>query len=173
MKFIDCSYEQHAPEILVIFNHAILNTTALWEHKARTMDTMKVWFETKANGNFPVVGALDEEGKLIGFASYGTFRPWAAYKYSVEHSVYLRADQHSKGLGKLFMQELIARAKAQGYHTIIGAIDADNKSSIAFHEKLGFEYSGTIKQAGYKFGRWLDFVFYQLILETPLNPTDD
>ena len=173
MKFIDCTYELHAPEILAIFNHAILNTTALWEYKARTMDTMKTWFDTKAAGNFPVIGALDEQGKLIGFASYGTFRPWAAYKYSVEHSVYLRNDQQGKGLGKIFMQELITRAQHQGYHTIIGAIDADNTSSIEFHKKLGFEYSGTIKQAGYKFGRWLDFVFYQLILETPTHPTED
>ncbi len=173
MKFIDCTYELHAPEILAIFNHAILNTTALWEYKARTMETMKTWFETKAAGNFPIIGAIDESGKLIGFASYGTFRPWAAYKYSVEHSVYLRNDQQGKGVGKIFMQELIKRAKHQGYHTIIGAIDADNKSSIAFHEKLGFEYSGTIKQAGYKFGRWLDFVFYQLILETPAHPTEN
>ena len=173
MKFINCTYDLHAPEILAIFNDAILNTTALWEYKARTLETMRIWFDTKAAGNFPVIGALDETGILIGFASYGTFRPWAAYKYSVEHSVYLRADQHGKGLGKLFMQELIKTAKAQGFHTIIGAIDADNKSSIAFHEKLGFEYSGTIKQAGYKFGRWLDFVFYQLILETPSDPAED
>jgi L-amino acid N-acyltransferase len=105
--------------------------------------------------------------------SYGTFRPWAAYKYSVEHSVYIRTDQQGKGLGKLFMRELIKVAKAQGYHAIIGAIDLDNKGSIALHEKLGFEYAGTLKQAGYKFGRWLDFVFYQLVLETPANPTED
>ncbi len=173
MHFIDCNYEQHSPEILAIFNHAILNTTSLWEYKARTMETMKTWFATKAAGNFPVIGALDEHGKLIGFASYGTFRPWAAYKYSVEHSVYLRNDQQGKGLGKLFMHELIKRAKDQGYHTMIGAIDLDNKGSIALHEKLGFEHAGTLKQAGYKFGRWLDFVFYQLVLETPTKPTED
>lgn len=172
MQFINCTYEDHAPEILAIFNHAILHTTSLWEYKARTMDTMKTWFDVKTAGKFPVIGALDEEGKLIGFASYGTFRPWAAYKYSVEHSVYLRNDQQGKGLGKLFMLELIERAKEQGYHTMIGAIDLDNKGSIALHEKLGFEHAGTLKQAGYKFGRWLDFVFYQLILETPTNPTE-
>jgi phosphinothricin acetyltransferase len=173
MKFIDCTYELHAPEILAIFNDAILNTTALWEYKARTMETMQTWFATKTAGNFPVIGALDEEGKLIGFASYGTFRQWAAYKYSVEHSVYIRADQQGKGLGKLFLQELITAAKDQGYHTIIGAIDLDNKGSIALHEKMGFEYAGTLKQAGYKFGRWLDFVFYQLILETPIIPNEN
>ncbi|RYG51699.1 MAG: N-acetyltransferase family protein [Chitinophagaceae bacterium] len=172
MKFIDCTYKLHAPEILAIFNDAILNSTVLWEYKARTLETMRMWFETKSAGNFPVIGALDEGGKLIGFATYGTFRPWAAYKYSIEHSVYLRRDQQGTGLGKLFMQELITAAKTQGYHTIIGAIDVDNKSSIALHERLGFTHSGTMKQAGYKFGRWLDFAFYQLILETPETPTE-
>jgi L-amino acid N-acyltransferase len=173
MKFIECSYELHAPEILAIFNDAILNSTALWEYKTRTLDTMKIWFETKAIGNFPVIGALDNNGQLLGFASYGTFRAWAAYKYSVEHSVYIRADQRGKGLGKALLRELINKAKAQNVHTLIGAIDVDNKGSIALHEKMGFEYAGTLKQAGYKFGRWLDFVFYQIILETPTQPTED
>jgi len=173
VKFIDCTYELHAPEILAIFNDAILNTTSLWEYKARTLETMKTWFDTKTAGNFPVIGALDENGKLIGFASYGTFRSWAAYKYSVEHSVYIRADQQGKGFGKAFIHELIKIAKEQSYHTIIGAIDVDNKSSIALHEKSGFTHAGTIKQAGYKFGRWLDFAFYQFILETPSDPNEN
>jgi phosphinothricin acetyltransferase len=172
MKFIDCTYDLHAPEILAIFNDAILNSTALWEYKARTLATMETWFATKTAGNFPVIGALDETGQLVGFASYGTFRAWAAYKYSVEHSVYLRSDQRGKGLGKLFLQELIERAKTQDFHTIIGAIDLDNRASITLHEKMGFEHAGTLKQAGYKFGRWLDFAFYQLILKTPAQPSD-
>jgi len=173
LKFIACTYELHAPEILAIFNHAILNSTALWEYKARTLETMKNWFDAKTAGNFPVIGAVDETGKLLGFATYGTFRPWAAYKYSVEHSIYIHADQIGKGLGKILMLELISAAKAQGVHTIIGAIDIDNKGSIALHEKLGFTHSGTMKQAGYKFGRWLDFAFYQLILETPSEPNEN
>lgn len=173
MKFIDCTYELQAPEILAIFNDAILNSTALWEYKARTLDTMKTWFATKTAGNFPVIGLVDDSGQLLGFASYGTFRAWAAYKYSVEHSVYIRADQRGKGLGKMLLQELIKKAKEQEFRTIIGAIDLDNKGSIALHEKMGFEYAGTIKQAGYKFGRWLDFVFYQLVLETPHAPVEN
>jgi L-amino acid N-acyltransferase YncA len=168
MKFINCTYD-----ILAIFNDAILNSTALWEYKARTLGTMQTWFATKAAGNFPVIGAVDEDGLLLGFASYGTFRAWAAYKYSVEHSVYVRSDQRGKGFGKALLQELIKKANQQEFHTLIGAIDIDNKKSIALHEKMGFEYSGTLKQAGYKFGRWLDFVFYQLILETPTEPYED
>lgn len=173
MKFINCTYELHAPEILAIFNDAILNSTALWEYKARTLETMKTWFATKAAGNFPIIGLVDDDNQLLGFASYGTFRAWAAYKYSVEHSVYVRADQRGKGLGKILLHELIKKAKEQEFHTLIGAIDIDNKGSIALHEKMGFEYAGTIKQAGYKFGRWLDFVFYQLVLETPKKPNED
>lgn len=173
MKFIQCTYELHAPEILAIFNDAILNTTSLWEYKARTLETMKTWFATKAAGNFPIIGLVDDDNQLLGFASYGTFRAWAAYKYSVEHSVYVRADQRGKGLGKILLHELIKKAKEQEFHTLIGAIDIDNKGSIALHEKMGFEYAGTIKQAGYKFGRWLDFVFYQLVLETPKKPNED
>lgn len=173
MKFINCTYELHAPEILAIFNDAILNSTALWEYKARTLETMKTWFATKTAGNFPIIGLVDDDNQLLGFASYGTFRAWAAYKYSVEHSVYVRADQRGKGLGKILLHELIKKAKEQEFHTLIGAIDIDNKGSIALHEKMGFEYAGTIKQAGYKFGRWLDFVFYQLVLETPKKPNED
>jgi phosphinothricin acetyltransferase len=87
--------------------------------------------------------------------------------------VYVRSDQRGKGLGKALIQELIKNAKEQNFHTIVGAIDSDNRGSIALHEKLGFTHSGTMKQAGFKFGRWLDFAFYQLILETPKNPTEE
>ena len=70
------------------------------------------------------------------------------------------------------MRELIALARTQGYHTLIGAIDGDNQASIAFHERLGFAHTGTLRQAGFKFGRWLDVAFYQLLLDTPAIPQD-
>ncbi len=172
MHFIKCTFEQHASEILAIFNDAILNTTALYEYKPRTLETMKNWFHTKTENNFPIIGATNETGQLLGFASYGTFRAWAAYKYSIEHSVYVHKNYRGKGLGTALIQKLILLAKQQQYHTMIGAIDIDNKSSIALHERLGFTHAGTIKEAGFKFGHWLDFAFYQLILETPKMPVD-
>jgi L-amino acid N-acyltransferase len=70
------------------------------------------------------------------------------------------------------MQQLITVAQQQNYHTLIGGIDMSNASSIALHEKLGFTHAGTIKQAGFKFGQWLDLGFYQLVLETPTRPID-
>jgi phosphinothricin acetyltransferase len=109
---------------------------------------------------------------LLGFASYGTFRARAAYKYTVEHSVYVHKDQRGRGVGLALMRELIAAARAQQYHVLVGGIDIANEVSVALHERLGFTYAGTIHQAAYKFGRWLDLGFYQLILDTPQQPVD-
>lgn len=171
MQFVVCNYESHAKAILEILNEAILNSTALYDYKPRSLESMVEWFNVKEAGGFPVIGVL-EEGQLLGFASYGAFRAWPAYKYSVEHSVYVHKDHRGKGVGLLLMQELIAAARQQEYHVMVGGIDLTNHGSIALHEKLGFTHAGTIRQAGFKFGRWLDLGFYQLILETPENPVD-
>lgn len=172
MKFVACTYDAHASAILDILNDAIINSTALYDYRPRTMESMAGWFAGKAAGNFPVIGAEDDDGSLAGFASYGTFRAWPAYKYSVENGIYIRKDQRGKGVGFALMERLIGAACAQQYHCIIGGIDMDNTASIALHRKLGFVHAGTIKQAGFKFGRWLDLGFYQLLLETPDQPVD-
>ena len=161
---VACSFERHADAILAIFNDAILNSTALYDYQPRTMQNMVAWFEAKRSGNFPVIGLEDEQGKLLAFGSYGTFRAFPAYKYSVEHSVYVHEDQRGKGLARLLMQALIDAARAQGKHVMVGAIDAANAGSIALHEKLGFTSAGTVRQAGFKFGRWLDVVYMELRL---------
>ena len=172
MQFTTCSFQSHAGAILGILNDAIVNSTALYDYKPRTMDNMVGWFKAKETSQFPVVGAVDDAGTLLGFASYGTFRAWPAYKYSVEHSIYIHQDHRGKGLGVALMRELIAAAVAQNYHVMIGGLDAANAASIALHRKLGFTHAGTIRHAGFKFGRWLDLAFYQLILETPAVPVD-
>ncbi|MEL6931236.1 MAG: N-acetyltransferase family protein, partial [Cyanobacteria bacterium J06600_6] len=121
--------------------------------------------------NYPLIGIENEHGVLMGFATYGAFRAWAAYKYSVEHSVYVDTRFRGQGIGKRLLIELVELAIQQDYHTIIGGIDAENETSIALHKSLDFVYCGTIKQVGFKFDRWLDLDFYQLILSTPENPT--
>jgi phosphinothricin acetyltransferase len=172
MRIVDCSEEAHAHAILAILNDAIERSTALYDYVPRPPESMRGWFAAKRAGRFPVLGALGEEDELLGFASYGTFRAWPAYKYSVEHSVYVQEEHRGRGVGRALMQALIARATEQDYHVLIGGIDAANQTSILLHEKLGFQHAGTIRQAGFKFGRWLDLAFYQLLLETPAKPSD-
>ena len=172
MNLVMCTYERHAGAILSILNDAIENSTAIYDYKPRLPGSMVGWFKAKEQGHFPVVGVESVEGELLGFASYGTFRAWPAYKYTVEHSVYVHRDYRGRGLGSKLIRELIARARAQGVHVLVGGIDASNETSVELHQRLGFVHAGTIRQAGFKFGRWLDLAFYQLTLETPLDPTD-
>lgn len=172
MKIIDCSLLEHGAQILAILNDAIATSTALYDYKPRPPEAMTIWFDAKQKGNFPVLGAVAEDGTLMAFASYGTFRNYHAYKYSVEHSVYVHQAHRGKGLSVVLMNELMARAQAQNYHLLVGCIDAGNDASIALHKKLGFTHSGTITQVGFKFGRWLDAAFYQKVLATPDEPVD-
>ncbi len=172
MTIIDCN-EEYASQILDIFNDAILNTTALYDYTPWTMETMRVWFETKRKHNFPVIGVIDEAGCLMGFGSYGQFRMRPAYKYTIENSVYVHRDFRGRGLGKILLQEIIKNAKTQNYHCIIGVIDASNEISIGLHQSYGFENVGTFKEVGYKFGKWLDAAFLQLTLETPEQPEEN
>jgi phosphinothricin acetyltransferase len=171
MKVAQCTFQQ-APEILGIFNEAIANSTALYDYKPRTMATMEAWFEGKTKGGWPVLGAFEDDGSLAGFASFGPFRAWPAYKYSIEHSVYVHHNKRGRGLGRILLGALIDAAKMREFHMMIGGIDSVNLTSIRLHQSLGFERCASIKHAGFKFGRWLDLEFYQLILPTPLSPHD-
>ena len=172
MQFVECTHDAHGVEILAILNDAIVGSTALYDYQPRPLDSMRPWFAAKVAHGFPVIGAVDATGTLLGFASYGTFRAWPAYKYSVEHSVYVHHAQRGRGIGAALLQRLIATARAQQYHVLIGGIDLANTASVALHEKLGFTHAGTIRQAGFKFGRWLDLAFYQLVLDTPDRPVE-
>lgn len=133
---------------------------------------MNRWFDVKETNSFPVIGILDASNQLMGFATWGTFRAFPAYKYTVEHSLYVHPAHRGKGIGKYLLKELIKRAKAAEVHVLVGCIDASNSASINLHSQFGFTHSGTIKEAGFKFGRWLDATFYQLNLDTPVNPVD-
>ena len=121
MDIRPCTEKQLA-EILAIFNDAILNTTALYDYKTRTMETMFAWYEDKINHNYPIIGAFDEDNILLGFATYGMFRVRPAYKYTVEHSVYVRADMRGKGIGKVLLQKIIRKAEGQNFHVMVGEI---------------------------------------------------
>lgn len=172
MQVAACTHDRHAVAILDILNDAIVNTTSLYDYHARTLSSMSAWFAAKRAGDFPVLGAIDADQRLMGFASYGPFRAWPANKYTVEHSVYVHRDYRGRGIARSLLQKLIATAREQQYHVLVGGIDVANAASIVLHEQLGFAHAGTIKHAAFKFGRWLDLGFYQLILDTPTDPVD-
>jgi L-amino acid N-acyltransferase len=172
MKIIPCNYASHAIGILNILNESILNSTALYDYQPRSPASMIDWFKAKEAKQFPVIGAIDNQNQLLGFATYGTFRPQPAFKYTIEHSIYIHKNHRGQGLGRSLLQQLITTAQTQEYHTMIGAIDMTNTASIALHQKLGFTHTGTLNQAGFKFGQWLNLGFYQLILATPAHPID-
>lgn len=149
--------------ILDIINFNILHSTALYDYKVRNFEQQKAILEDKNNKGFPVIVAtLNDE--IVGFGMYSEFRFREAYKFTVEHSVYVSKKHFGKGIGKLVLSNLIQLAKSQGLHTMIGVIDSENQGSILFHEQFGFKKVGVIKESAYKFDRWLDSVFMQLIL---------
>ena len=150
--------------ILDIINFNILHSTALYDYTIRSFEQQKNILEEKIRKGFPVLVA-ELDGIAVGFGMYSEFRFREAYKFTVEHSVYVNENHHGKGIGKLLLQELIQLAKNQKLHTMIAVIDAENQSSIEFHEKYGFKTVGIIKESGYKFDRWLHSVFMQLIIE--------
>jgi L-amino acid N-acyltransferase len=169
---VACTCERHGASILAIFNDAIVTSTALYDYQPRPPESMQPWFDAKVRGGFPVIGLEDADGTLLAFGSYGSFRAWPAYKYTVEHSVYVHHDHRGRGLGRVVLQALVAAAQARDVHCMIGGIDASNAASIALHERLGFRHVGTLTQVGFKFGRWLDLSFYQRLLHTPAQPVD-
>ena len=156
--------ETDTQAILEVINFNILNSTALYDYNIRTLEQQTEMLKEKIDKNFPVIVATLDE-KVVGFGYYGDFRFREAYKYTVEHSVYVNKDFQGMKIGHLLMEELIKLAKKQKLHTMIGVIDAENQGSVQFHEKYGFKTVGIIKESGYKFDRWLDSVFMQLILK--------
>jgi L-amino acid N-acyltransferase YncA len=163
--------EEDLPAILDIYNDAILNTTSVYNYEAHTLAMRQDWFTHKQEHNLPVLVA-EKDGEVIGFSTYGPFRVWAAYKYTVEVSVYIHPEHRGKGIAKLLYPPLFAIAKEQELHALVAGIDASNAASIRLHEHFGFTEVGHFKEVGYKFGRWLDLVFMQLTLDTPLHPQE-
>jgi len=156
--------ESDVPGILAIYNDVIATSTAVYRDDPASLDDRLQWFGARASQSYPVLVAVDDSG-ILGFASYGDFRAWPGYRFSVEHTVHIRTDQRGRGVGTLLMRALIQRAIEQGKHVMIGGVDADNEASLRFHDRLGFARAAHLHQVGFKFGRWLDLVFVQRVLD--------
>jgi L-amino acid N-acyltransferase YncA len=157
--------ERHLEAIRAIYNHEIAHTTALYEYEPRSTEVMAAWWAAKQAAGLPVLGVEAEPGVLAGFASWGPFRPFPAYLHSVEHSVYVDRRFRGRGVGRVLLEALVDEARRRGLHVMVGVIDAANAASIALHRRLGFGHCGTVREAGLKFGRWLDVDYWQLVLD--------
>ena len=163
--------EADLPGILAIYNDAVLNTTAIWNETLVDLANRRAWLAERSAAGFPVLVARGAGGEVLGYASYGTWRNIEGFRHSVEHSVYVHADQRGQGLGPALLQALIERARAAGLHVMVAAIESQNAASIRLHQRLGFVTTGQMPQVGRKFERWLDLTFMQLILpETQEHP---
>lgn len=158
------AHNEDIPHVLEIINHEIVHSTSIWEYDIRSLEQQMAIFNEKNAKNFPFIVA-EKNGMIVGFGTYGPFRFKEGYKFTVEHSVYVHHDYIGNGIGSTLLTELIEMAKLQNLHTMIGVIDSENMGSISFHERLGFKKVGHIKETGFKFGRWLDSVFVQLVLK--------
>ena len=159
-------------QILDIYNFAIIHTTAVYDYAPHTLEMRKQWFIAKQKDGYPVLVA-EENGEIKGFCALGSFRAWAAYKFTAEDAVYVKEAEQGKGIGKLLMQALIGEAKQLGFHSIVAGIDADNRFSIRLHERFGFREVAYFKEVGWKFDRWLDLKFMQLVLRREAEETGD
>jgi L-amino acid N-acyltransferase YncA len=150
-----------------IFNDVIATSTAVYWFAPASLEERTAWFEARIAAGFPVLVA-EREGTVLGFSSFGEFRgAWPGYRYSVEHSVHVRADWRGQGIGPRLVSALFPHAVALGKHVMIGGIDAGNAASLRMHARLGFEQVAHFREVGHKFGRWLDLVFVQRFLDAP------
>jgi L-amino acid N-acyltransferase YncA len=158
--------EPDLPGLLAIYNEVIATSTAIYSDVPTTLEERTAWWRARVGTGYPVLVAVDDSG-VLGFSTFGDFRTWPGYRFTVEHSVHVRADTRGRGVGRELVKALFPRATALNKHVMIAGVDAANEASIRFHERLGFEKAGHLREVGHKFDRWLDLVFLQRWIAGP------
>ena len=155
--------------ITEIYNDAVLTTTATWDDAPVSLQNRRSWLA--AHTHHPYVTLVAEEsGTVVGFAAYGMFREKAGWSLTAEHSLYLAPAARGRGIGSRLLAALVEAAEERGIHTLIGVLSADNEASMALHRRLSFVETARMPQVGKKFGRWLDAVFVERILDDREHP---
>ncbi len=145
-----------------IYNYYVLSSTCTYQDVPESPASRLAWFR-QHNAAHPITIATAKD-EILGFGALSPYRSREGYRFTVEHSVYVHPRWHRRGIGRLLLCDLIARARALGHHTMLGGISADQEASIALHAALGFTQVALLRQVGRKFDRWLDVVFMQLML---------
>jgi len=155
--------EADLPAINDIYNHYVLHSTCTYQEELEPMESRLRWFHHHGESHPVIVAMADEH--VLGWGSLSAYHARSAYRRTVENSVYVHHQLHRRGIGSLLLKDLIARSRALGHRAIIAGIDGDQAPSIALHTRFGFEKVGHLKQVGFKFGRWLDVLYMELILD--------
>jgi L-amino acid N-acyltransferase YncA len=154
------AHEPDLPAILAIYNDAVRHTTAIWNDTLVDLDNRRAWHDARVRLGYPVlVGEVD--GDVVAYGSFGDFRAFDGYRFTVEHSVYVAEASRRRGIASALIMALVERAAVLGKHVMVAGIAADNEASIALHRRLGFVETGRMPEVGRKFGRWLDLVLMQ------------
>lgn len=163
MPLIRPATEADVPAILAIYNDAVAHSTAIWNETPSDLEGRRAWLRERQGRGFPILVA-DDAGQVVGYASFGDFRPFEGYRITCEHSVYVAQGARRRGMGTALVAALIEEARKLGKQAMVGAIDAANADSIGLHEKLGFVEVARMPGVGTKFGRKLDLVLMQKTL---------
>jgi L-amino acid N-acyltransferase len=143
-----------------IYNEVLTHSTAIFRDTPTTPQEREAWWKAQCEKRYPVIVA-EEDGKILGFASFGDFRSWPGYRFTVEATIHLCPEARRRGIGTVLLKELIAQARSLGKHMLIAGVDAENTASLGFLAKMGFEQTAHMREVGYKFGRFLDLKFLQ------------
>lgn len=152
------------PGILEIYNDAVLHTTASYDYEPRTLENRLAWFDDHQTNDYAVFVA-ESAGRVLGWSALNRYHDRMGYRFTAENSIYVAADARGRGIGKALMPPLIDAGRKRSLHAILAAIDGTNEASIRLHRAFGFETVGHFKQVGHKFGRWLDVVYMELLLQ--------
>ncbi|WP_305848697.1 GNAT family N-acetyltransferase [Mangrovicoccus sp. HB161399] len=166
METIRNATPEDAAAIAEIYNDAVLNTTAIWNDHVSDAAGRAAWMAERQGAGYPVLVAIEGD-TLMGYATYGPFRPHDGYRHSAELSIYVRSGLRGKGTGSRLLAALTGIAEDSGIRVLVGGIEAGNAASIALHRRHGFAETGRLPQVGTKFGRWLDLVFMTRVLGGP------
>ena len=155
--------EKDMPAVTDIYNEVLRTSTAIYRDVESTLEERTQWWRGLDLKRYPLLIAAEDD-RVLGFASYGEFRSWPGYRYTVEGSIHLRPDARRCGTGTKLLLCLIDHARAAGKHMLVAGVDAENRASRRFMEKMGAEQTAHLKEVGFKFGRYLDLVLYQIRL---------
>jgi L-amino acid N-acyltransferase YncA len=154
------------PDMREIYNHYVANTTVTFDEDGLTLAEMRKKYKVVADLKYPWLVAVSPRGVVLGYAFVTPYRSKAAYRFTVENSIYLGPASTGKGLGAALMKELLVRAKAAGVKEVVAVIaDRGAEASIALHTRFGFAEIGHMGRVGFKFGRWLGTVLMQKSLK--------